>query len=333
MFCKRLFSVLNTTFCLAFWLLLSAATYASPDSTQTAKPADRATRAQAPVTRAEALRVLAAHPVVYGLARQLLHGADGLVLTRVAPARLPANRIPAYLLGRGQDALMDAAVQSQAVLTLRSIWPDDQLYPLARRANIRIVEIDVANPVEGDLPGITLLGGKAGAASDSSLLNSPPWQDSANLARMAALMVNALSRLAPEAAPRLQANLTQINQRLQQAVSQTSRALAEAEQLSVLLLSPRMHVLANALQLEPVSWQIPENDAELPAALAQALAQGKPRVALTHTAPDEAAAKLIEESGAKLVILSENADDPVTALIDAMQAIREAMHTPRQPNS
>ena len=68
---------------------------------------------------------------------------------------------------------------------------------------------------------------------------------------MAALMVNALSRLAPEAAPRLQANLTKINQRLQQAVSQTSRTLAEAEQLSVLLLSPRMHVLANALQLEP----------------------------------------------------------------------------------
>ena len=56
-------------------------------------------------------------------------------------------------------------------------------------------------------------------------------------------------------------------------------------------------------------------------------------MALTHTAPDEAVAKLIEESGAKLVILSENADDPVTALIDAMQAIREAMRTPRLPNS
>ena len=94
-----------------------------------------------------------------------------------------------------------------------------------------------------------------------------------------------------------------------------------------------MHVLADALQLEPVSWQIPENDAELPAALAQALARGKPRVALTHTPPDEAAAKLIAESGTKLVILSENADDPVTALIDAMQAIGEAMHAARRPNS
>ena len=43
------------------------------------------------------------------------------------------------------------------------------------------------------------------------------------------------------------------------------------------------------------------------------------------TSPDEAAAKLIEANGAKLVILSENADDLVTALIDAMQAIRKAM--------
>ena len=70
---------------------------------------------------------------------------------------------------------------------------------------------------------------------------------------MAALMANTLSRLAPEAAPRLQANLADVNRRLQQAETQSSRALAEAGDLSVLLLSPRVHVLAMALQLEPVA--------------------------------------------------------------------------------
>lgn len=272
------------------------------------------------------LRVLAAHPVVHGLAQQLLQGS-GIELLRMAPARLPANRLPAYLAGRGQDELLAAAAQAQAALTLRSIWPDDQLYPLARRANIRIVEIDVAHPIEGDLPGVTLPArqGDATGHTAASVLNNPPWQDSANLARMATLMADALARLAPEAAPRLQANLAAIQQRLQQAEAQASRALAQASDVSVLLLSPRMQALATALQLEAVPWQAPEKDDALPKALAQALAREKPRAVLAHAAPDDAVAQAIAASGAQLVVLSESAPDPVAALAEAMQAIAQAM--------
>lgn len=322
---KHLFTALSAV----VWLTLPAVIHAASDDKGgliAGDVAHAAPAAQRPVVRAEPLRVLVAHPVAHGLAQQLLRGVKGIELARVAPARLPANRLPAYLAGRGQDALLAAAAQAHAVLSLRSIWPDDQLYPLARRANIHIVEIDVANPVEGDLPGVTLPGGGAGAVAEAAgMLNNPPWQESANLSRMAALMANTLSRLAPEAAPRLQANLADVNRRLQQAETQSSRALAEAGDLSVLLLSPRVHVLAMALQLEPVAWQAPEKDADLPAALSQALARGKPRVVLAHAAPDEALAKLIQASGAKLVVLSESADDPVAALVEAMQAIGEAM--------
>ncbi|MDO4706402.1 MAG: zinc ABC transporter substrate-binding protein [Comamonadaceae bacterium] len=274
------------------------------------------------------LRVLAAHPVVHGLAQQLLQGS-GIELLRMAPARLPANRLPAYLAGRGQDELLAAAAQAHAALTLRSIWPDDQLYPLARRANIRIVEIDVATPIEGELPGVTLpaaaLGDATPAAAGSAVLRHPPWQDSANLARMATLMTDALARLAPQAAPRLQANLAAIQQRLQQAEAQASRALAQASDVSVLLLSPRMQALASALQLEAVPWQAPEKDDALPQALAQALAREKPRAVLAHAAPDDAVAQAIAASGAQLVVLSESAPDPVAALAGAMQAIGQAM--------
>ncbi|RMX01468.1 metal ABC transporter substrate-binding protein [Allofranklinella schreckenbergeri] len=281
------------------------------------------------------LRVLAAHPVVHGLAQQLLQGS-GIELLRMAPARLPANRLPAYLAGRGQDELLAAAAQAHAALTLRSIWPDDQLYPLARRANIRIVEIDVAHPIEGDLPGVTLPAhqgdqGDAPGHAAASVLHNPPWQDSANLARMATLMADALARLAPEAAPRLQANLAAIQQHLQQAEAQASRALAQASDVSVLLLSPRMQALATALQLEAVPWQAPEKDDALPKALAEALAREKPRAVLAHAAPDDAVAQAIAASGAQLVVLSESAPDPVAALAEAMQAVAQAMMMASKP--
>jgi hypothetical protein len=65
-----------------------------------------------------------------------------------APANLPASRQPSYF-SRGGASLAKAAQQADAVIGVRSIWRDDPLYPMARRSNIRIVEIDAARPVDG----------------------------------------------------------------------------------------------------------------------------------------------------------------------------------------
>ena len=224
------------------------------------------------------------------------------------------------------DELLAAAHQAQAVLTLRSVWPDDQLYPLARRANIHIVEIDAANPIEGELPGIALTESTLREAKGSAtVLINQPWQDSANLARMAMIMADSLSRLAPPQRERLQANFAAISQRLQQAQSEASRQLAQADELPVLLLTPRVQALATALQLEPVPWQAPEKDEDLPAALQKAIQAHRPRAILSHTAPDEAAAQAIAAAGVPLIVLRDNAPDPVQALTDAMLAVAQAM--------
>ena len=224
------------------------------------------------------------------------------------------------------DELLAAARQAQAVLTLRSVWPDDQLYPLARRANIHIVEIDAANPIEGELPGIALTESTLREAKGSAtVLINQPWQDSANLARMAMIMADSLSRLAPPQRERLQANLAAISQRLQQAQSEASRQLAQADELPVLLLTPRVQALATALQLEPVPWKAPEKDEDLPAALQKAIQAHRPRAILSHTAPDEAAAQAIAAAGVPLIVLRDNAPDPVQALTDAMLAVAQAM--------
>ena len=123
----------------------------------------------------------------------------------------------------------------------------------------------------------------------------------------------------------LQANLAAISQRLQQAQSEASRQLAQADELPVLLLTPRVQALATALQLEPVPWKAPEKDEDLPAALQKAIQAHRPRAILSHTAPDEAVAQAIAAAGVPLIVLRDNAPDPVQALTDAMLAVAQAM--------
>lgn len=91
------------------------------------------------------LRVLASLPITYGLGEVLLKGTD-VSLERAAPANLPGSRQTAYFTGRGAPALGKLASNADAVIGVRSLWADDPLYPIARRSNIRIVEVDAARP-------------------------------------------------------------------------------------------------------------------------------------------------------------------------------------------
>lgn len=152
------------------------------------------TKAKKPV------KVLASLPITYGLAELLLKGSD-VQLERAAPANLPGSRQVSYFTGRGAPALSTLAMDADAVIGLRSLWADDPLYPVARRSNIRIVEVDAARPVDGGLPGIAVQPG----VSDG--LNSQPWQSSNNMGRMADVMATDLSRLAPGAKAQIDANL------------------------------------------------------------------------------------------------------------------------------
>src|SRR5690606_7757914 len=103
----------------------------------------------------ESIRILTAHPASFAIAFALTKGSK-IVVEAVQPAKLPATRLTSYLAGRGKDALADAARRADAVVTLRSFWPEDPLYPHARRTNIRIVEIDAGRPLDGVLPGIAI---------------------------------------------------------------------------------------------------------------------------------------------------------------------------------
>ena len=257
------------------------------------------------------LRVLASLPITYGLGEVLLKGTD-VSLERATPANLPGSRQTAYFTGRGAPALAKLASDADAVIGLRSLWPDDPLYPIARRSNIRIVEVDAARPVDGALPGIAV-------QPDNKVdgLNSQPWFSSNNMGRMADVMAADLVRLAPKAKPKIDANLALLKQRLLKLSADSEARLANVDNLSVMSLSDHFGYLIGGLNLELIG-QDARADAEwTPEALKQlgaTLKDNDVTVVLHHRQPSDALKAVIAGSGSRLVVLSTDAEDPVAEL-------------------
>jgi len=259
----------------------------------------------------KSLRVLASLPITYGLGEVLLKGTD-VSLERAAPANLPGSRQTAYFTGRGAPALARLANDADAVIGLRSLWPDDPLYPSSRRSNIRIVEVDAARPVDGALPGIAV-------RPDNKVdgLNSQPWFSSNNMGRMADVMAADLVRLAPESKSKIEANLAALKQRLLKLSADSEARLANADNLSVMSLSDHFGYLIGSLNLESIG-QDARPDAEWTAEaleqLGTTLKDNDVAVVLHHRQPPDALKAVIAGSGSRLVVLSTDAEDPVAEL-------------------
>jgi ABC-type Zn uptake system ZnuABC Zn-binding protein ZnuA len=260
---------------------------------------------------AQPLRVLASLPITYGLGEVLLKGTD-VSLERAAPANLPGSRQTAYFTGRGAPALAKLASGADAVIGVRSLWPDDPLYPISRRSNIRIVEVDAARPVDGALPGIAV---QPGLKVDG--LNSQPWLASNNMGRMADVMAADLVRLAPAAKPKIEANLAALKQRLLKLSASSEARLADADNLRVLSLSDHFGYLVGGLNLELVG-QDPRPDAEWTTQdlqrLTATLKDNEVALVLHHRQPSETVKAAITDAGSRLVVLSTDAADPVAEL-------------------
>jgi len=276
------------------------------------------------VHAAKPVKVLASLPITYGLADVLLKGTD-VQLERAAPANLPGTRQVSYFTGRGASALSTLAQDADAAIGLRSLWPDDPLYPVARRSNIRIVEVDAARPVDGGLPGIAVQPG----ASDG--LNSQPWQSSNNLGRMADVMAADLSRLAPGAKTKIDANLAALKQRLLKFSADSEARLAKADNLSVVSLSDHFAYLISSLNLEALSTDARPDAEWTPDALRKLTADLKDNdvaVVLHHRQPSEAVKTAVTAGGAQLLVLNVDGADPVTELENNVDQVIKSL-TPR----
>lgn len=260
---------------------------------------------------AKPLHVLASLPITYGLGEVLLKGTN-VNLERAAPANLPGSRQTAYFTGRGAPALAKLASDADAVIGLRSLWADDPLYPISRRSNIRIIEVDAARPVDGALPGIAV---QPGNPVDG--LNSQPWFSSNNMGRMADVMAADLVRLAPDAKPKIEANLAALKQRLLKFSADSEARLAKADNLSVMSLSDHFGYLIGGLNLELIGVDARPDAEWTPEALQElgaTLKDSDVAVVLHHRQPSDAVKAVITEAGSRLLVLSVDAADPVAEL-------------------
>jgi ABC-type Zn uptake system ZnuABC Zn-binding protein ZnuA len=271
------------------------------------------THAQAPAASAPVAaptRLLVSHPVVSSLTQAVVQGT-GIAVLRPVPETLPANRQLAFFSSRGAAGLGQAARQADAVIALRSIWPDDPLFPLARRQNIRLIEIDAARPLDASLPGIAL---QEGAATAASL----PWLDPVNLGRMADVIAADVARLVPDAKPRLQDNVAALRQRVLTITAQSEARLARASNLSVFSLSDRLDYLVSGFNLDLVGTDAREDDAawtpEALADLTKRLREASVAAALHHREPPPAVAQAVQQAGAKVIVLQTEGRDPVAEL-------------------
>ncbi|MDM3886503.1 zinc ABC transporter substrate-binding protein [Pseudomonas sp. BCRC 81390] len=264
-----------------------------------------------------ATQVLTSLPVTHSLASALLDGT-AVQLKRAAPANLPASRQPAYFSGRGGASLQDAAQQADAVIGVRSIWRDDPLYPMARRSNIRIVEIDAARPVDGALPGIAVSGDDAYGAY--------PWLNPTNLGRMADVVANDLERLAPDAKATIQGNLARLKRQLLELAASSQTRLAKVDNLTVVSLSERLGYLASGLNLDVVEQPLPAAwDATALQALEHSLKEQQVAVVLDHRQPQPAVVEVIRTAGAKLVVVESDPEDAFAGLQASVDQVVAAL--------
>ena len=269
-------------------------------------------------TATQPVRILASLPITYGLGELLLKGSN-VTLERAAAANLPGSRQSAYFSGRGAPALHKLATHADAVIGLRSLWSDDPLYPMARRSNIRIVEVDAARPVDGSLPGIAV---QPGAHADG--LNSQPWLTSNNMGRMADVIAADLVRLAPAAKPRIEANLANLKQRLLKLSADSEAQLAKADNLTVATLSDRLDYLIGGLNLERVEVDHKGDETWTPEslqALTQTLKDNDVALVLDHRQPASAVKAAIAAGGSELVVVAADGADPVAGLQDTIDTI------------
>ncbi|SUO92320.1 hypothetical protein [Suttonella indologenes] len=236
-----------------------------------------------------ALDILSAHPIATGIASHLLAepiAAQSVKLHSAVPNNLPATRQLNYLQGRGKEALTELSQASEIVLTVRSIFAQDYLYPFSRRHNIRIIPIDLATPIDGERAGVSKI--------EQEFLQHPVWFDPYNLSLMYSNLAREISSFEPNL--KLEAALEQAQKSLISLRNDMEQFLSNLEQEPVaLLLSPELAYFTQGLQISSVAASA---DADL-ATLIQA--QGI-NLAISDSEPETALQEQLSAQGVKLLI-------------------------------
>lgn len=269
-----------------------------------------------PARADDAPLVLTGTQATYSLATALTTG------TPIQVQNVPADGRQLALLKdyieRRADALAPTFEAATAVVSLTNALPGDPLYRFARKANIRIVDIEAAVPWSIDAPGVALAEiptsnvawGSDTDAADSSV--APYfWLSVSNAIRMGDLIAADLEALFSDHAAAIGANLETLKRSLLALRGEYQGRLIDSGTDVVFALTGDFVYLTNDMGLYVDGYFIKQDvrwtDADL-SALTKHLRDNAIKVVIHKWQPSEAIQNAVRAGGAKLVVLE--AGDP-----------------------
>lgn len=253
-------------------------------------------------------RVLVALPALQALTAQLC--AD----TQIEVQRLPPDRaVPMQSLGSALNRLGGKPFeQADAVVTLSSLWPADPLYASARRQNLRIVEVDASRAWAPTAPALAVLRVPANNVPWARSITSEPshspfvWLGPVNGLRLAGLIAADLARLSPEDAPRITANLRQLEAEVRNLKAEYGARTVSLNDGRVMSLASEFTYLFDDFGLYVEGWFVRQDidwsDADR-SGLTQYLRERDIHVVVHKWTPSAPIVEAIRAAGARLVVL------------------------------
>jgi ABC-type Zn uptake system ZnuABC Zn-binding protein ZnuA len=258
-----------------------------------------------------AATVLTGNQATYSLASALTEG------TAISVSNVPEDgrqlaQLPDYI-ARRMDRLAPIFAQASAVVALTNALPGDPLYRFAREANIRIVNIDAAQPWSVSSPGVALTDAPVsnvswGRDTDAPEYATAPyfWLSISNAIRMADIIAHDLIELFPEFEAELASNLDSLKWSLLELRKESQNRLIELGTDAVFALSGDFVYLTNDMGLYVEGYFIKQDirwtEADL-TQLTEHLLEQDIGVVIHKWLPSEEIQAAIGAAGAELVVL------------------------------
>lgn len=227
---------------------------------------------------------------------------------------IPADFSPdvhTYYLKKYFERFSRLAQRAYGVITVASSWPDDPLYPWARRANIRIVNIDAITPLDKSRAGVPLLDFSAQPGKSPVVWNSP-----GNTARIADIVGTDLQMLFPSEREQIQANLNSLKKALFKLRSRFETAIGMADYFEVIAFSFNHAYLTEEFGIALVDSLVKPGAKVTPQEVMEVATRARAKevqVVLCGRSPSTEINDLLVSQGLKVVVLrdfSYNAAQP-----------------------
>lgn len=263
--------------------------------------------------------VLTELPPLYSVTATLAD-ETGITVKNVPPDGRRMNAL-ARTLEKPTDAVLASFKEADAVVTIGKLWRAAPLYAAVRAQNIRVVNIDAAEPYSATLPGVALARepqpGPPWESTTMSASEQPSlyfWLSPSNGVRMAEIIAQDLSRLSPEDSPKIVRNLEMFRRRLLDLKAEYERKFAELGELTLFALTGEFTYLSADLGLFVDGYFIKQDidwTADDLGSLQKYLQEQRIGVVIHKWAPSAPIQEAIRAGGATLEVLRTAEDGSV----------------------